>query len=440
MSAPPRQPGPPECPALDVDGAMSVSIGESMLPSRDQQLQAPSSPPATRGSRRARTWRLVGLTVVLAILVPVGLRGRLPSLPQVFTVLSGAQLGWVALALGLQAISMTAFAMQQRLLLAALGVRVGIGRAVAVTLARSAISITLPAGGAVSAGYAIRQYRRAGASGETAATTMVVSGLVSIAGLIVLSIGGGAELVAQNPATVATWPLAAVAIGGVVLALLSVALGLTHARRSAPTITEPQPAPPTGRLRRVPAQTRLAVRDAWLAGASLRARDWFAAVAYATVNWLTDLLCLAGVTRALGLPIGMTTLAGIYLGVQIVRQIPITPGGIGLIETALVAGLTAAGSTAAVATASVLIYRLLSCWLIIPAGGLAGLALRRSLTMTGIPRALERPGRNDACAPRPGPASRCDNPPGQTPPPAALNESFVLPEAPRCAVCTTDPT
>jgi uncharacterized protein (TIRG00374 family) len=110
----------------------------------------------------------------------------------------------------------------------------------------------------------------------------------------------------------------------------------------------------------------------------LRVRDWTVALAYAAVNWLTDLLCLAAACRALGLPVGLTTLAGIYLGVQIVRQVPLTPGGVGVIETALVAGLTATGATAITAAAAVLVYRLLSCWLIIPAGGVAALALRRA--------------------------------------------------------------
>ena len=73
----------------------------------------------------------------------------------------------------------------------------------------------------------------------------------------------------------------------------------------------------------------------------------------------------------------VTTLAGLYLGVQIVRQVPLTPGGVGVIDTAFVAGLTAAGATAVTATAAVLVYRLISCWLIIPIGGATGLALRR---------------------------------------------------------------
>ena len=107
------------------------------------------------------------------------------------------------------------------------------------------------------------------------------------------------------------------------------------------------------------------------------ARDWWAVIAYAAANWLTDLCCLAACTYALGLPVSLPALAGIYLGVQIVRQVPLSPGGIGVIETALVAGLTASGATAITAAAAVLLYRLLSCWLLIPLGGAAAVVLRR---------------------------------------------------------------
>ena len=109
---------------------------------------------------------------------------------------------------------------------------------------------------------------------------------------------------------------------------------------------------------------------------TVRPRHWALALTFAALNWLTDLLCLAAAARAFALPVGLFTLASIYLGVQLVRQIPVTPGGIGLIETGLLAGLATAGAGAAAAAAVVLTYRLLSCWLILPIGGASWLGLR----------------------------------------------------------------
>jgi hypothetical protein len=73
----------------------------------------------------------------------------------------------------------------------------------------------------------------------------------------------------------------------------------------------------------------------------------------------------------------VVTLGAVYLTVQIVRQIPLTPGGIGVIELSLLAGLVSAGAGEAAAAATVLVYRLLSCWLIIPVGLLCWTLLRR---------------------------------------------------------------
>ena len=45
-----------------------------------------------------------------------------------------------------------------------------------------------------------------------------------------------------------------------------------------------------------------------------------------------------------------------------------TPGGLGAVEAALSAGLTAAGLPGAAAVSAVLLFRLLTFWLPVPAG------------------------------------------------------------------------
>ncbi|GIF22660.1 hypothetical protein Ate02nite_53900 [Paractinoplanes tereljensis] len=310
-------------------------------------------------------------------LAALGLWGRLPDPRAFVSGLTGADYRWVTLAAVLQALSLAAFAWQQRQLMRALGVRLSARRAAAVTLARTAISISMPAGAAVSAGYAVREYQRGGVSKELSAASMIVSGLASIGGLTLLYVTGGLAVLGRNPALLLSpRPLAVVAaLAG--LTTLAILFG-----RRLPSFTVGTHR--NGRVIRWIRTLLASARDAWQAGASLRARDWVAGLLFFALNWLTDLLCLAATCRAVGLPVGITTLAGIYLGVQIVRQVPLTPGGVGVVDTALVAGLTAAGATAATAAAAVLIYRLISCWLLLPAGGIAALLLRRG------PRAAPR--------------------------------------------------
>ena len=57
-------------------------------------------------------------------------------------------------------------------------------------------------------------------------------------------------------------------------------------------------------------------------------------------------------------------------------SIGFTPGGIGIVEVALVAALAATGLPAAGASVAVMIYRLISLWLIMMAGWMYFFALR----------------------------------------------------------------
>jgi uncharacterized protein (TIRG00374 family) len=82
------------------------------------------------------------------------------------------------------------------------------------------------------------------------------------------------------------------------------------------------------------------------------------------------------VAYAFHLPLTFIQLGTVYLAVQLIRQVPVTPGGMGVIEVSLLTALVTAGAGQAAAAATVLGYRLLSCWLIIPAGLLTWTLLR----------------------------------------------------------------
>ena len=60
-----------------------------------------------------------------------------------------------------------------------------------------------------------------------------------------------------------------------------------------------------------------------------------------------------------------------YLGASIIAAAAPTPGGLGAMEAALVAGLTGVGMEPGIAVAAVLSYRLLTYWLPILPGWLS---------------------------------------------------------------------
>jgi putative heme transporter len=341
---------------------------------RPVPILLPQPPTQSRAaSTTSRRWwkRLLVAAAVAVGFAAIGLRGGLPAPGEVLTALGDADPGWLLLAASLQSVSVGAFAFQQRHLLHSLGAHLRRGHAFAIVLAGTAISISLPAGPAVSTAFTISKYERAGATREVAAACVVVSGLASIGGLALLYAGGGLAIIAGSATTLPNWQPLAIVAGLGALTTATVMIGRRYARR-----LSPRRAGAGGRVRRLLRIALDSAVDAWKAGTELTARDWATALAYAVVKWLADLACLIAVARALDLPIGATTLTSIYLSVQIVRQVPLTPGGVGVVELAFLGALTTAGVGGVTAAAAVLLYRLLSCWLLIPVGGIAALTLR----------------------------------------------------------------
>ena len=80
------------------------------------------------------------------------------------------------------------------------------------------------------------------------------------------------------------------------------------------------------------------------------------------------ILCLAACVAAFGRSVPIASIAVVFLTGSAFGSIMPTPGGLGAVEAALTAGLTAAGLPGAVAVSSVLLFRLLTFWLPVPAG------------------------------------------------------------------------
>jgi uncharacterized membrane protein YbhN (UPF0104 family) len=84
---------------------------------------------------------------------------------------------------------------------------------------------------------------------------------------------------------------------------------------------------------------------------------------WAAANWLLDLAALTLIAATIGRGAPLVAIPLAYIVAQLVAAVPLTPGGVGLVEAAMTATLVAAGSPAAAATATVLGWRLISHWL-----------------------------------------------------------------------------
>lgn len=323
-----------------------------------------------RGHLWPNALKLLALVVIAVVVVAV-LRTKFPNPAEFWNALRQAQWGWVIAAFALEGASIGMMVRQQGRLLRAFGVRVSLGRIGLITYSSTAITMSVPGGGAVSAGYTYRKFRTSGANAATATSVMVLSGVLSVLALTLLYLVG--LLIASWTQLVALGrehPLVTTLIGLGVLALIVGAIKLLGRRRRNPM----QPSAPTPRLdaleRKHPklgAAGRQALQTFYSAGA-VRPADWNIALGQSLLNWLLDAASLYAATRAFALDIDLWKLALLYLGIQIVRQIPVSPGGIGLIEASLLAGLVSAGAAQGPAAAAIVVYRLFSCWLLIPIG------------------------------------------------------------------------
>jgi hypothetical protein len=96
---------------------------------------------------------------------------------------------------------------------------------------------------------------------------------------------------------------------------------------------------------------------------------------------LTYALALAGCLAAFDAQVPLASIVAVYLAGAAVASVSPTPGGLGAMEAALVAGLTAVGASAGPAVAGVLAFRLLTFWLPVLPGWLAYRALRADGTI-----------------------------------------------------------
>jgi hypothetical protein len=88
----------------------------------------------------------------------------------------------------------------------------------------------------------------------------------------------------------------------------------------------------------------------------------------AVLNWLTTCACLIAAVIAVGGHVPWRGILVAYTLAQVAASLPITPGGLGVVEGSLTALLVAYGMPTDVALAAVLLFRAVSFWGLVPIG------------------------------------------------------------------------
>ncbi|NMI01910.1 lysylphosphatidylglycerol synthase transmembrane domain-containing protein [Pseudonocardia acidicola] len=320
---------------------------------------APSVDPGAAGAarRRAPRWRRVA-GCLLALLLAVEVVLVAPSLNAAVQALSRPSLGWLTLAVLAAAASMSMFARVRRRLLRAAGVRTSLSGSVAAVYVANALHATLPGGAAFSTAYSYRWMRSRGASGPVATWNLVASGLVSTGTLVVVGLTG--SLLAGGGRTSALHLILEVA------GFLAAAVGARQLSRRPEWVLAAARwgLQRVNRILRRPAGSGAEALDdlvAQLRSVRPTGQDWASAGAFALLNWAFDLACLAACAAAVGVHgVTLPLLLVAYTAGMATSSLSLVPGGIGLVDAALVLTLVAGGIPAASALPAVVLYRLVS--------------------------------------------------------------------------------
>jgi uncharacterized protein (TIRG00374 family) len=281
---------------------------------------------------------------------------------------------WLAAGVALEGLSLFCYGLLTQAVLPPGAHNPGLSRLFRIDLAAAAVAHVIPAGTVGSAGIGYRLFTAEGIKGRDAAVMMATKGLGST---VVLNVLLWLSLVISIPVAGFHPIYVTVAITGavVLLAVAALAFGITRRSKRASRIL-------CAIGDRIPGLTgdRLeqAIREAGNSLAALgrdrRTLAW--SLTWASLNWLLDAASLWCFVAAFGRLVNPVELFAAYGIANVAGVLPVTPAGLGVIDSVAPLLLVSFGVTRSVATLGVLGWRLVNFWLPIPAGALAYVSLK----------------------------------------------------------------
>jgi uncharacterized protein (TIRG00374 family) len=328
-------------------------------------------PPHRRGIGRNLKWILSVLAAALVIeylLLP-----QLAGASRAVSRLAHVDLVLVGLAIALEGLSLLAYAELTRSVLPLSG-SPSLGTVARIDLATLAVSHIVPGGSAAGTGIGFRLLTNEGVSGSDAGFALGAQGIGSA---VVLNVMLWVALLISIPLNGFSPLYGTAAMAGVVLIgafsglLLLLTRGEDRAAKAFRAVARRTPFLNEDSVDRL--VHRLAARLRELAqDRRLLAR----AVGWAAANWALDAASLWVFIRAFGQAPDIDGLLVAYCLANVLAAIPVTPGGLGVVEAVLTSSLVGFGVAKDVALLGVIGYRLVNFWLPIPAGALAYISLR----------------------------------------------------------------
>jgi uncharacterized protein (TIRG00374 family) len=239
------------------------------------------------------------------------------------------------------------------------------------TVVGASLGKAVPGGSATAMAMTVATLRAHGLSGGRVTTALAAAGAVSWATLaLLLPVGAVLSIIGGQTGAIALG--AVVFAAGAVVAAVFVRIALRRPKRAGALVERVVASIARGRVRRwVDPATLGSLVSTGIASAAQLVRNRRAVAtggAWALANWLLDFMVLLTLTASIGGETALLPLLLVYAVGQLLAAVPITPGGVGVVEATMTGMLVAAGAPAGEAVAAVLGYRLVSHWLPIVVG------------------------------------------------------------------------
>jgi len=338
------------------------------MPDRSQ----PEPPPPLPRRRRRGLRRLI-IALILLLIIEYLVVPQIAGARHALALVAHTNLALVGLGALLEAAALLAYAELTRSVLPTRRIP-SLLTVARIDLATLAVSHVVPGGSAVGTGVGYRLLHEAGVEASDAGFALTMQGIGSalvLNLLLWLALVISIPLQGFNPLYVTAATVGVVLIGGFSVLVLLLTRGEARAAKIMRAVARKTPFLDENGVHR--AVHHLAERLRLLL--SNRA-VLFRAVGWATANWLLDAASLWVFLAAFGSRPGVDQLLVAYGLANVLAAIPITPGGLGVVEAVLTATLVGFGTSRGVATLGVIGWRLVNFWLPIPVGALAYLSLR----------------------------------------------------------------
>ena len=335
--------------------------------------------PPSRWSRWRgwRPWvkpvRRVVLLFILALVVEYLVVPELVGARKDLYLLDQVNGGWAVAGVVLECVSLFCYAVLTKVLLPP-GPKPSLSRLFRIDLSAAAVAHVIPAGTLGTAALGFRLFTNEGISANDTGVMMAAKGLGST---IVLNVLLWLSLVISIPlagfrpiyGTVAI--IGTVLLAAVALVIIGVTRGTERASRILRAVGDKLPWVTGDQLEHA---VRQASETAQAMAKDKRVLAW--ALVWASLNWMLDAASLWCFIAAFGSTVNPIELFAAYGIANVAGALPLTPGGLGVVDSAAPLLLVGFGVTRSVATLGVLAWRLVNFWLPIPVGALSYVSLK----------------------------------------------------------------